>query len=256
MSETPDVQVEKSSSDNLALEEESDEEIDTFVTKCGGIESASITISLSESSSFDTKEEAESQVTARANGNELNVLEEQASQVSEKESYTSCEIMKCSYESKLEELNNSLVLLNAKIVQKEEELALWKKKFEDKCIESKIASQKIQGDLTARLEKALRMLEAVKNEKEAAVMKYVVVEQEIATKEKAAEMSEKRRQYCEKEAAQAMEKAKQMQSERTKFRQLVEDKENELIYARKENDKLKCDNATLIQKLKVRYTNF
>ena len=251
--------VENSESTNAKAEdEESDEEIDTFIR--GSVEVADSSVCVAEPASAITKSPNEDIVAETQDNEQENVQEstrsenfseEQASQTSEIDSCDSCESVKAEYDAKIQDMSNSLVLLNAKIVKKEDELAIWKKKFEDKCVETKASTQKLQSELTARLEKALRMLEAVKNEKEAAVMKYVVVEQEIAAKEKAVDVSERRRLHCEKEAAQANEKAKHMQIERTKFRQLVEDKENELIFARKEHDKLKCDNATLIQKLKV-----
>ena len=162
-----------------------------------------------------------------------------------------CASIKASADEKIEEMKSQIIINDSKLQEKDDEIKLWKRKFDDRESEAKAEFFKMQSDLTGRLERAVRALDAAKKDKESAVMKYAFVEQDIASKQKAMEACEKRRVACEKEAASAIEKMKQAQAERAKMRQLLESKDNELIHSRKESDRLKLDLATLNQKLKV-----
>ena len=174
-----------------------------------------------------------------------------ASEVATSKMCKKCIAIKASAEERIEEIKSQLIINESKLQEKDDEIMSWKKKFEEREVETKTEMNRMQSELSGRLERAFRALEAAKKDKESAVMKYAFVEQDIASKQKTIEVCEKRRVACEKEASSAIEKMKQAQTERAKMRQLLESKDNELILSRKESDRLKLDLATFNQKLKV-----
>ncbi|KAJ1140303.1 hypothetical protein NDU88_006660 [Pleurodeles waltl] len=140
--------------------------------------------------------------------------------------------------------------LEKRIEELTKELSASKDKLIAQDAAAKNAIQKLQKEMSVRMDQANKKCEEARQEKESMVMKYVRGEKESLDLRKEKELLERRLRDANKEIEKNTNKLKQLTQEKGRLQQLYEMKESETIRLSREIEKLKEEISSYIIKVK------